>query len=115
MRIPLLKYFGSEMMNATLTRSFAGSYDASGEWVPGGTVPITVRVTSPQPVKANEIQLSEAGERLSDFVKIFTESPIIATAGNVEKITIRNKIYIVWQTDERLTGQFYRSILRKIP
>jgi hypothetical protein len=109
MLIPMMPFFGSEMASATWTTRSADAYNAAGELVPGTDTDIPIKIIAPQPVKADELQMLEDGERISDHVKTWTD----AAVQNRGKITVGGLDYKVVQVEDRPIGAFRKIIMRR--
>ncbi len=111
----MLLYFDAEKVTAGIIRG-AGAY-VDGEWVPSWDAEIPIVIIAPQPVKANELDMLEDGERRSDFLKSWSETKVYPREGqeNSDRITWDGDTYKVVQTDNRVTlGDFYRFIMRRL-
>lgn len=110
MLIPMMPFFGSEMVAAPWTTRTADTYSTAGELVPGTATPTTIRIIAPQPVKADELQMLEDGERISDYVKTYTSSAV----QNRETLTVYGRVYKVVQVEDRPIGEFRKIIMRRM-
>lgn len=58
----------------TILRLSPGTY-VEGNWVDGAEVQLVIQA-SVQPVKAQDMATLPAGKRISDFVKLYTDTPL---------------------------------------
>lgn len=111
----MLNYFQTEMTDANLIRYSDGSY-VSGVWVPGAQTETPIRIIVPQPVKENEMNPLEDGEKISDYRKTWCEE-VLRTREEYEDadhIRYNNVEYKVMQQDDRsVLGNYYRVVMRK--
>jgi hypothetical protein len=116
MIIPMMQFFGSELTTATLTRSAGGAYNAAGIWESTVLATSSISVTYPQPVKMDELQLLEDGERISDYVKIYTADPIQGRVGAVDadRVAVLGETYKVTQVEDRPVGVFRKVIMKRV-
>jgi len=116
MLIPMMPFFGSEMISATHTTRAADTYNAAGEVVPGAITAATVKIIAPQPVKADELEMLEGGERVSDYLKSYTHSTVQTRRGSIpaDTITVYGEMYKVVQVENRPIGEFRKFIMRRI-
>jgi len=115
MIIPMMPFFASEMTTATLTQFAVGTYDTAGIWIPGTETDTPITVTYTQPVKMDELQILEDGERISDYVKIYTDQVIQGRVGaaDSDQITILGQMYKVTQVEDRPIGVFRKVIMKR--
>ena len=115
----MLEYFAGETTDATLVKHGVGVYsDADGgDWVPGITSNTPIRIIVPQPVKENELAQMSEGEKVSDFRKTYSETPLQTRREGVDadSIIYDGRTYKVFQCDDRsVLGEFYRVIMREV-
>ena len=113
----LLAYFQAEMIAADWTAGDAGTYDASGAWVPAAGATVSIDIIAPQPVTANELQMLEDGEHVRDYLKTWTTDPVATRRGVKEADTLafNGRTYKVMQVDNRDTlGEYQRLVIREI-
>ena len=115
----LLQYFMDEMISATLYQYGAGSTDANGDWVPGSESSEPIDVIAPQPVKPDEIEMMEPGERISDYVKIWVEDTVTLTTRNdtadADELVIDGNRYRVHAIPHwEFAGGYVAAILRRL-
>jgi hypothetical protein len=72
----LLSYFKSYMVDATLYRTAAGSYDAAGRWVPGVETETPIRVLTPQPAPGEFLKNLPEGVDRSAFLMTAVDASI---------------------------------------
>ena len=115
MLIPMMPFFGSEMVAATHTTHTADTYDAAGKLVRGTATDTAIRIIAPQPVKADELQMPEDGERISDYVKSYTSANVQGRKGSVpaDTITVYGEVYKVVQVENRPIGEFRKFFMRR--
>lgn len=115
MLLPLMPFFVGEFTTATRTTTTAGSY-VNGEWVPGTTTQTTINVTYPQPVRMDELNANEQGERITDFVKVYSDSLISTrlSAADADTVTVLGETYKVWAVDSRPIGAYRKVVLRRV-
>lgn len=114
----LLKYFKSEMTDGVLYQYSAGSRDAEGRWVPGGESSTAIELVAPQPVRADEIQQLEPGERITDYVKtwVYDTIPLSTRVGtsDADEVEVNSQRYKVHQINHwEAAGGFVAAILRR--
>lgn len=116
MMIPMMPFLTSEMVTATLATSADGAYDSAGKWIPGVKSNAPIMVTYTQPVKMNEMQMLEDGERISDYVKVWTGSAVDTREGaaNADEIITQGHTYKVTQAEDRPIGVFRKVIMRRL-
>lgn len=69
-----------------------------------------IEIVEPQPVRMNELQMLEPGERLSNWRKTWTQSEIIPG----DEIEHNGRKYRIHQVDDRsIDGNFYRVLMRE--
>jgi len=82
-----------------------------GEVTIGFSAPLPIAIVEPQPVKANELVITEPGDRLSNYKVTWAGSEILTT----DVITYRGKTYRVHSVGDRI-DEFWRAVLReKVP
>lgn len=112
----MLGFFGSEIVTATLYDGAQGA-NVKGVWTPGTTTGVPVKIIAPQPVKASELTKLADGEHIADFVRSWTQDPLVSTReGEVDadRIGWKGKMYKVTQVDDRDTlGGFVRFIMKR--
>lgn len=115
MLLPLMPFFVGEFTTATLTSTAAGSY-VNGEWVPGATTQTTINVTYTQPVKMNELGANEQGERITDFVKVYSDAAVNTrqNSSDADTLTVQGETYKVWNAEDRTVGAYRKLILRRV-
>lgn len=112
----MMSYFGAEKREAQLAKGDSGSY-VNGEWIPDFEATTDIIIIVPQPIKANELSMLPDGEKLSDYLKTYTEVKVMPRLGNVDsdKIIYDSRNYKVVQVDNRSElGNFYKVIMRKL-
>ena len=116
MLIPMMPFFASEMVPATLTTYAADTYSTAGELVPGTSTATTIRIIAPQPIKADELQMLEDGERISDYVRTYSNADISTRVGtaSADHLTVFGKNYKVVQVEDRPIGEFRKIIMRRL-
>jgi hypothetical protein len=82
-----------------------------GEVSIGFSAPLPIAIVEPQPIKSDELVLTEPGDRLSNYRVTWAGSEILTT----DVLTYRGKTYRVHSVGDRV-DEFYRAILReKVP
>jgi len=113
--INLLRYFGGAFVDLTLTRAGAGTYTDAGDWTRGSGTTTTIQGISPQPVQANEISITEPGERITDYLKTYTTADVRTRTGTQDADIIgwNGQTYKVHAVDNRRMGGYLKVILRR--
>jgi len=102
--------------SATVKLADNGSY-AKGEWTPSYNAATEIHIVTPQPLKANELQMLDAGERKSNYLKTWFDEKVIPREGLKDSaiVTYAGKDYLVYQVDDwNVQGNFYRIVMREI-
>lgn len=82
-----------------------------GEVSIGFSAPETIQIIVPQPVTENDLRMLEAGERIGNWRKTWTETAVNPR----DRISFDGRIYRVHQCDERsFDGGFYRVMMREV-
>jgi hypothetical protein len=102
--VALLAYFPK--VSATVSREV--KTQIKGEVTTGYSAPATIAIVEPQPVKANELVITEPGDRISNYKVTWIGSEIYDT----DEITYRGKKYRVHSVGDRI-DEFYRVIMRE--
>lgn len=101
-----------------LIREMPGSY-VDGEWVPGSPAPVNI-MASIQPVTGKDQITVPEGRRLTDFIKIYTDTEVLpvdeAASQQPDKLTWRGRDYECVQVDPRQMGviSHYKAIFSRI-
>jgi hypothetical protein len=104
------------MVSAQFEQGQAGSY-VDGEWVASFAAATTVRIITPQPLTANDLQLLEDGEHVRDFIVTWARFKLMTREGDrdADRIVYDGDRYKAMQTDDRkVLGKFYRTVLRRL-
>ena len=115
----MLSYFTAQMVDATLYKYSAGSYDVDGVWVPGVESNSDIRVIAPQPLKADERVPVAEGESISDFVRIWVSTSLSVTtrreSEDPDQLLIGTNRYLAHQLDHwDEQGGFRSVVLRRM-
>lgn len=115
----MLTFFDSEMVDAILDRTDAiGSY-SNGEYQKPATTQTPIRIIAPQPIRENDLNMLEDGEKASDYRVTWVFSDLeIRTRDDkygADQIIYGGTIYKVMQVDNRdPLGNFRRVVMRAI-
>lgn len=110
----MLGRFKKQMRDAVLLRRSDGVY-INGIWVSDAPVETPIRIIVPQPVKENELNPLEEGEKVSDFRKTWAEEVLRTRADyeDADHIRYDGKEYKVTQQDDRnVLGNYYQVVMR---
>jgi hypothetical protein len=111
----MLQYFTEEMVDAGFIGG-TGTY-VKGEWVSTWAASVPIVIIAPQPLKANELDMLEDGERRSDYLTSWSETRVYPREAqqNSDRIVWDGDTYKVVQADNRATlGDFYRFVMRRL-
>lgn len=114
----MLKYFGAQMVPATLYRYALGDYAADGSWTPGARTSEPIRILAPQPASGEVLNLIPEGESVSDFVTSATEASVSirtrAAGRDPDEIEVGGTLYECAMVGRwGFYGGFDRIILKK--
>lgn len=100
----------------TVTRYAAGDYVA-GKLTAGSTSTLSISA-SVQPVSGQELQRLPEGERVKDWLYVYTPTELNTREGKkaADKISIDGANYEVATVDDWATeGGFYRALVQRVP
>lgn len=113
---PMMPYFGFAMITATHFLGSDGAY-VDGVWVPGANASTPIQIITPQPVKANELNMLDDGEHVSDYLKSWTADERILTRDrnrDADMIGYDSEVYKVTQVSKRPLGAFRKFIMKRV-
>ena len=106
MIIDLATEFADLLVPWAGARLSAGTDDAEGNYVPGTSVPFTIRATPCQPLTQNELQMVEGGSFDRSIVKTYTADTVL----NSDLLTYNGIQYKVMQFDDRQPLGTYQKV-----
>ncbi len=113
----MLTDYADIMTPADFVAGSVGTY-VTGEWTPGVAIPLVViQIVIPQPIRAEDLEILEDGERAQDFRVTWTETELRTREGarDADQITYNGVTYKVKQVSDRSAlGNFYRAVMRKL-
>lgn len=112
----MLRFFNNEMVDVTLIPGSFGTY-VDGKWVPSFDAGTPIKIIAPQPVTAENLQMTDAGEHVRDYLVSWSKTKVSTRDGGVnsDRITFGGDNYKVVQVDNRsILGRFYRFVMRRL-
>ena len=114
-----LNDFTEFMVSADWVVRDSGSYNESGEWEPGIPITTPIRMIEPQPLREQDLNMLEDGERASDFRKTWIKTiwEIKTREDNRDADTIEygRFVFKVHRVETREGfGKFQQVILRNV-
>jgi hypothetical protein len=116
----MLRRFNSEKIDATLRRAAGGTY-VKGEWTPPTPTNTAVRIITPQPATADDLQMLPEGELVRNYVVTWITSEVhlwsdtySPTIENPDLLIVNGRTYKIVQVNDRSNlGNFYRAVMRE--